>query len=73
MSLTEEQRNNIYHLDSETQIEILHECVEALGIVDVPTYEKVMNERRRTIYDKIDKGKIKTLDIGIHKFPMINH
>jgi len=72
MGLTEKQRNNIYHLNFNTQLEIMHECAEALGLVDIKTCEKIRGLSRRTIYDKIKKNKLKTFNIGIHKFPCIN-
>jgi predicted DNA-binding transcriptional regulator AlpA len=73
MALTEKQKNNIYHLDSKTQLEIMHECAEALGLVDISEYRYATGEKRRTIYDKMNSGKINTFNIGIHKFPLLNY
>jgi len=36
--LTEEQINNLHKLDYQTQLEILHECAEALGMIDIDEY-----------------------------------
>ena len=73
MMLTEKQRNNIYHLDTETQLEIMHECAEALGLVDISEYQRATCVKRRIIHNRMNNGKIKTFDIGIHKFPLLNY
>jgi hypothetical protein len=73
MALTKEQERNLFNLDPETQLEIMHVCADALGLVDIPTYEKVMLEKRRTIYDKMNREEIKPFLIGKHKFPLINY
>lgn len=71
--LTDKQIENIHKLDSETQLQIMHECAEALGLVCIPEFCDAMSLKRRTAYDYIENKKIKTFNIGIHKFPLINY
>jgi hypothetical protein len=70
--LTPEQKRNIRNLDTETKIEILHECAEALGLVDIDEYCHVMGMKRRNAYYKIENKNIKSITIGRHVFPMVN-
>ena len=71
MSLTAKQIGNIHHLDCDTLIEIMHECAEALGVVSVDEFSKLMNIPRRTVYAKIKDNKIKYVDIA-GKLPCVN-
>ncbi len=70
--LTEQQRNNINKLDSETVIEILNECIERLGIVSIKEYIKITGEKKRTVYWKIKNNKIGYIEIDNNKFIIIN-
>lgn len=72
MTLTEQQKQNIHSLDTDTILEIMHECAERLGIVSVDEYCKIMGHKRRTVYKKIKDGKIKSITIAGHIFPVIN-
>ena len=67
--LSEKQRNNINKLDTQTCIEIMCECAERIGLVDIETYMKAMGVSRRTTYLHMDKL---CFSIGRHKFPIIN-
>jgi hypothetical protein len=51
--LTDKQINNIHALDRQTQLQIMHECAEALGLVSIPEFCKAMAVKRRTAYDYI--------------------
>jgi predicted DNA-binding transcriptional regulator AlpA len=70
--LTQIQIRNIHNLDTNTQIEILRECAEALGIVSMDEYCEVIGMKRRNVYYQIKEKKIKSLIIGKHIFPMVN-
>lgn len=62
MHLTEKQKNNIYHLSTETLIEILDECKKRLGLVSPDEYRKIIkySKSRTQFYKDIKAGKIKT-------------
>lgn len=49
-------------MDAEMATETLHECAERLGLVPVDEYAKIMCTNRRTVYDHIQKLKIKKID-----------
>lgn len=70
--LTENHKANINRLDAQTCIEIMHECAERLGMVDIETYMLALGVKRRTVYEHIESGKVKSFKIGKHKFPCIN-
>ena len=70
--LTEKQKANINRLDAQTCIDIMHECAERLGLVDMQDYIDITGEKRRTIYDRMESGKLLNFKIGKHKFPCIN-
>jgi len=72
MPLTTDQIRNLHKLDTDTQIEIMHECAENLGVVSVEEYCLVMCKKKRAIYYAIGKGKIKHVIIGGCKFLCIN-
>ena len=60
-----------FNFDHDTIVEIMHECTEILGVVSVENYCKIMNQKRRTVYEKINDGRIKHVEI-VRKFPCIN-
>ena len=62
MKLTDKQKSAINQMDAEIATETLHECAERLGLVTVDEYAKIMCTNRRTVYDHIQKGKIKKID-----------
>ena len=70
--LTEQQRNNINKLDSETVIEILNECIERLGVVSIKEYINITGEKKRTVYWKIKHNKIRFIEIDANKYIIIN-
>ena len=72
MKLTDKEISTIHHLDAEKCIEMLHECAERLGLVSVGEYCEIMHMNRRTVYDHIDKGKIKYIDFCGSKLIVIN-
>ncbi len=47
--LTEMQKANINNLDTETCLEIMHECAERLGVVSVDEYQAIVGKPRRTM------------------------
>ena len=57
MALTDKQKIKIRELDMETKIQMLHECEDEFMSVD--EYHKVEGINKRTIYDRIERGKIK--------------
>ena len=59
--IEQKKLNNIHKLPIEDVYEIAKECDEALGRVSVAEYAKIMGIPMRTVYDRIKKGKIKTL------------
>ena len=70
--LTEKQIHNIRKLDKETLQQIMHECAEVLGLVDVEEASEVLMIAKRTLYDKMKSGAIGKFIIGKHIFPLIN-
>jgi len=70
--LTDSQKQNLSNLDSDTLLEIMHECAEALGLVSVDEYCKILGMKKRTIYKHLNENKIKCFEISNHKFPIIN-
>ena len=70
--LTEEQKINLAKLDTETLIEIMHECAETLGLVSIDEYCKILCMKRRNVYYQVKSGKIKSVNIANHLFPIIN-
>jgi hypothetical protein len=72
MGLTKEQKQNLHQLDTDTCVEILHECAERLGLVDVSTYCEVMGRKKRSVYYAIEEGRIPCIEIGKQKLLIIN-
>ena len=72
MKLTNKQIAGIHSLDTDTVIEIMHECAEKLGLVSVDEYCQITGEKRRTVYQKIAEGKIKALRISKHLYTILN-
>jgi len=72
MKLTVKQKRNIQNLDTETTIELLHECAERLGLVTVSEYCKIMNRKKRVTYLDIENEKIKTVTFGGVIYCVIN-
>lgn len=71
MKLTDKQKAAINKMDAELAIETLHECAERLGLVGVDDYAKIICMNKRTIYDHIQKGKIKKIDFcGVVLIPI---
>ena len=70
--LTKQQIQNIHKLDTDTLIEIMHECAERLGVVTVDDYVKVLGVKRRTTYASLERGAVKHVIIAGKKFPCIN-
>lgn len=64
--------NKLQSMDKSEVLEIMHECAEILGLIDIDTYIGATGEKRRTIYDKMEKGRIKSFPIGKNVFPLIN-
>ena len=58
--LTEVQIKNIHNLDGETCLQIIHECVERLGLMSVEEYYDLTKVNKRTIYLRIKDKRIKT-------------
>lgn len=71
--LTEKKIENLSKLDSDTLIQIMHECAEVLGLVSVDEYCKIMCMKRRNVYYKIQEKTIKSITISGHIFPIINN
>ena len=70
--LSSKQRANIHKLDTDTLIEIMHECAERLGVVTVDDYVKILGAKRRTTYASLERGAVKHVVIAGKKFPCIN-
>lgn len=49
---------------------ILDECIEALGVCDIETAKNIFQVHRSRVYQIMNDKN--TLQIGIHKFPLIN-
>jgi len=72
MKLTAKQKRNIQNLDAETAIELLHECVERLGLATVSEYCKIMNRKKRVTYLDIENEKVKTLKLNKNIYCILN-
>ena len=72
MPLTQVQIQNLAKLDAKTSIEILHECVENLGLCSVGYYHELTGMNKRTIYDHIQNGKLKSTKISEQIYIIIN-
>lgn len=70
--LNEKQKANIHRFDAQMCIDVMHECADRLGLVDIQQYEDIVGTKRRSIYDGMESGKILKFEIGKHKFPCIN-
>ena len=59
--LTNEQLRFLRSMNIPERIEALHYLAnELLGLITVSEFRQISNERPRTIYDHIEKGKLKT-------------
>ena len=72
MKLTTAQMRNIENLPKEVQLEILHVCAEKLGLISPSEYASAHQMPKRTVYDQIKGGKIKTFEISGKLYPLIN-
>lgn len=73
MALSGKAINWVNRLSLEDARELLHECAgERLGVVSVEEYEEMTKIPRRTIYDRIKKGKICTENIANKIFIILN-
>lgn len=68
MPLTEQQITNLHKLAINDVQEIATECDEILGRVTISEYSKITGIPNRTVYDRIKRGKIKT----VNGMPCIN-
>ena len=68
--LQQEKLNNIHKLKNEEVLQILHECVEALGLVDMETATMALGVSKRRIYQLMNDNN--SLVAGKHKLPLIN-
>jgi len=73
MKLTQTQKDNIRDLKSEIAQEILHECVSNLALLTVAQYHEYSKTPKRTIYEYIKIGKIKSLTICGVIFIVMNY
>jgi len=65
-------KSEIRQMDAQTCIEIMHECAEQAGLLDIPQASNALGIERRAIYDRMDKGKLPFFTIGDHKYPCVN-
>jgi hypothetical protein len=71
--VTDIQYKSLMNLDFDTALDIWQFLAnERLGITDVDDYCKIMDLAPRTAYHYMDTGKIKTAQLGKHKYPIIN-
>lgn len=70
--ITEKQLCNIHKLSTDDCLLISRECAERAGVVSVDEYSKTFKIPKRTIYDHMNQGKIKYLEISSRKFPCVN-
>lgn len=72
MALTATQISNLAKLSYADQIEILHNCVENLGLVTVAEYAEIMCIKRREAYRHVKSNKVKSIIISGVIFVVIN-
>ena len=70
--VTDKQIANLHKLESDDLITIMHECAEALGVVSVSDYCKIMNTDRFRLNRRINGNQVKYVKIAGNKFPIIN-
>lgn len=68
--LTNDKLNNIHKLNSDEVIQILHECVEYIGMADIETASRVLGISKRRLYQKLTPSN--HLKLGIRIIPFIN-
>lgn len=68
--ITQKQISNLHKLPLSDINLILDECIEALGVCDVPTACEALAVQRSRIYQLMTDNNTKK--IGMHKFLMIN-
>jgi len=73
MPITPKQIKNLARLDTDTLIEILHICANCLGAVSVEEYCQVLGKKKRAVYYAISEKRVKFVEIGGVKFPLINY
>ena len=68
--ISQEKLNSIHRLELPEVVQILDECIEALGLTDIETARQALGVNRSRVYQLMnDKTSYK---IGKHKFLMIN-
>lgn len=72
MSLTIFQIQNIHKLDTDTAIELMHECAERLGVVSVNEYCLILGKKKRSVYYGMKRQSIKFVTIVDRDYPCIN-
>jgi hypothetical protein len=70
--LTSTQIANIHKLDAQTCTQILHECVERLGLVTAKEYSEINCIPMRTVYQMYNDGLIDSITISERIYLIIN-
>jgi len=68
--LSREKLNNIHRLELEEIKQIFHECVEALGLVDIETASMLLCVSKRRVYQLMNNNN--SITVSRHKLPLIN-
>jgi len=59
-------------LNSQMRIDFIHDCLYEVNCVDIPNTSEALGINRRTVYQRINSGNIKTISIGSHKLPCLS-
>jgi len=70
--LTNTQISNLHKLPPNDLLQIMHECAEALGLVSVEDYNKLLGMPKRTIYSYIEQNKLLYFKLSSHFYIAIN-
>jgi hypothetical protein len=70
--ITDTQRINIRNLSIDDSLEVMQIIASAKAIVTKRQYSEITAVPLRTVYENIDKGRVKYFEIDGVKFPCIN-
>lgn len=59
-------------LDTQMRIAHIHKCLYEVGACEIKHAQKAFEVDRRTIYQRMESGKLPKIVIGKHKYPCIH-
>ena len=64
--------NNLSCLPKEEVLQILHDCVEILGVVSMKDYAEMNTITKRAAIDRCQKTQTKCFEFDGRKYPCVN-